>query len=294
MTAPSRTLRDAVRRYYDANTRRFLSLGEGGGALAIHRAVYAPGVRSSREAAEWINGRVARTFADLPVGARLLDLGCGVGGTAFWIAAGHPWRITGVTLSPVQVELARSLAARRPEGARCDFVEGDFTRPGTLPAADGAYAIEAFCHAADAARFFEAAAAALRPGARLLLVDDFRTDAPADPAVLERFRRGWRVGTLLRVAEVAALAEAAGLALSGREDLSPYLSLGRPRDRVVRVLCRSLGWARFLDRWPAWANLVGGDALQQALLEGWLAYQVLTFVRRGSRAGEREVARAGS
>lgn len=59
------------------------------------------------------SGRVNRVLAEvasgLPVG-RALDLGCGEGGDAVWLAQ-QGWAVTGVDLSPTAVERGRAAAA---------------------------------------------------------------------------------------------------------------------------------------------------------------------------------------
>ena len=274
------SVRDEVRRYYDANTRRFLAFGQGGEALAIHRLVHAPGVTTREEAAVWINRRVAELFAGLEPGAHLIDLGCGVGGTALWLARHRGVKVTGVTISPVQVEAARRFAAARPEGRHCRFLCGDFADAALLPPADGAYAIEAFAHVPEPEAFFRAVSSALPVGGRLVLVDDFMGEREGDARVLERFRRGWCVQTLLSPEAVAAAAARSALRLVGDEDLTPFLALGRPRDRLIRLLVAVLRplMPRLLAH-PGIGTLAGGDALQQALARGWIRYRILVFER---------------
>ena len=58
---------------------------------------------------------------DLPAG-RALDLACGSGRNAVWLAAGG-WRVTGVDFSDVALAQARALAAER--GVEVEWVQGD-------------------------------------------------------------------------------------------------------------------------------------------------------------------------
>src|SRR5690606_2987788 len=127
----------------------------------------------------------------------------------------------------------------------------------------------------------------LHPGGRLILCDDWLTDKdrelPARQRCLAQFRSGWRVGSLHTVAELAALAERAGLRLLEDLDLTAYLRLGRPRDRLVNLIVGATRAVpglhdRMVDR-PFWANMIGGSALQTGLMRGWLEYHLLVLQR---------------
>ena len=265
--------RAGVRHYYDANTWKFLLSGT---QRAIHRELWGPGVTSAGEA---VHHAHALVLDHLAAGhRRVLDLGCGVGTAALYLAERRPVEVVGVSISPAQIALAEQFAARsKPAQGSVRFVTGDFTElPDELTGFDMAFAIESFVHADPAAAFFREAARALRPGGVLVVIDDVRvTDAP-DPR-LDDFRAGWHVSSLLSVPEAAGLAADAGLELEESTDLSPLQRLGRPRDRVLRVVQPLL--RRFMDR-SVWAeSMVGGDALQRCHQQGLLEYRLLRFVR---------------
>ena len=61
--------------------------------------------------------------ARLPRGVRVLDVGCGMGATSVALARDHGCDVTGITLSEVQVEMAREHA--REEGVEARFLVMD-------------------------------------------------------------------------------------------------------------------------------------------------------------------------
>ena len=86
------------------------------------------------------------------------------------------------------------------------------------------------------------------------------------------------MNALLRSAELHALSSAAGFEHESTVDLSPYLEIGRVRDRGINVLLTLLGWLPpGLTRFE---HLQGGSALQKALARGWVAYDFAVFRRR--------------
>lgn len=272
--------------YYDANTRRFLRFGHGGASASIHRAVWAAGVATRREAMNYVDSLILAELQALsPVeeaGGRpvVVDLGCGVGGTVSYLEDRHAADYIGVTNSRVQ----RDLAAERAEltGSGADFRVDDYGDPGLygerLPAGgvDLVYMIESFVHAADADVLLAGVAGVLRPGGRLVICDDVLAgeDAAASP-VVEAFRDGWHIHTLITEEELARRASTAGLHLTASRDLTADIELNRPRDRVIRLIAPFI--PRLGLRTPFWDNMYGGDALQRALLGGLVQYRYLVF-----------------
>ena len=125
--------------------------------------------------------------ASLPAG-RALDLACGAGRNAVWLAE-RGWRVTGVDFSAVGIANARRLAADR--GVEVDWVDADL-RTWEPPAGRFDLVVVLYLQVpADERRpILHAAADALAPGGTLLVVghhsDNLEQGAggPKDPAVL--------------------------------------------------------------------------------------------------------------
>jgi cyclopropane fatty-acyl-phospholipid synthase-like methyltransferase len=275
---------DNITRYYDSNTRRFLRYGHGGKQLAIHRAVWADGAGSRAEAMHYVDSRIAEIA--LGSGAsRILDIGCGVGGSLLYLADKTGAETNGVTLSPVQAEFGDRLLAESDYADRTRIIRGDFLDPQTSAELDGpfdlAMAVESLIHMQDPAAFFRSAAALLRPGGKLVVCDDFLSAAvprsDAERRLLDRFSAGWHTAGLRSTADAVTLASLTGLELENDEDLSGYLELGRPRDRLIRLVVALT--TPLPLRSPFWSNLRGGDALQSLLRSGALSYRLLVFSR---------------
>jgi SAM-dependent methyltransferase len=280
-----------IRRYYDRHTPAFIRFGQGGSAGAIHRAVWGPGVATRQQAFHYVDDRIAGLLgardsklgtrdSSGPDGLHVVDLGCGVGASLCYLAERLPLRGTGVTLSPVQARLAAERISEAGLSDRVECLVGDFNAlPASLGPADLAYAIESFVHGPSPDRFFAECRRLIRPGGLLVICDDI-TRSPAEPAArrtIERFCRGWHVNTLLDQPALRAQAREAGFEHESTTDLTPYLEIRRPRDRVIDALGALFGGLPVVrDRF---GYLIGGSALQTCLARGWIGYDLTQFRR---------------
>ena len=277
-----------VQRYYDRQTPGFVALGQGGDVGAIHRAVWGPGTRDRREAFHYVEDRIVECIRRLPGASgtthtpHVVDLGCGLGASLCYLAEQLPIRCTGITLSPVQAELAARRVQDKSLSGRVVCVSGDYCDlPAGIGTADFAYAIESFVHAPDPPRFFGQCRKLLRPGGMLAICDDVARPAggPIAGRTIEQFRSGWHINALLERHELRALAQAAGFEHDSTVDLSPFLEIQRPRDRAISALLALFGWLP-LER-TAVGHVVGGAALQTCLKRGWIGYELALFRRSG-------------
>jgi len=276
-----------VAHYYDRNTARFLRMG--GGAPSMHRALWAPGVTSPLAAAAHVDRLIADVIAgfDLGTSPSVVDFGCGVGGTLFHLAERFPSAaLTGVTVSGRQVEVAIRMASVRRLQERCRFVLGDFHVIQPTAPADVIVAVESFAHSASPDAFLASAAKHLRATGHLVIVDDFlaREEATLEASArarVEEFRAGWRIPALDTVEHLADTAARHGFSLRAAEDLTPFTRPGsRLRDRLTAAaspLFARLG----LVGTPFYGNIIGGNALQVGLREGFLRYCMLILGKTG-------------
>lgn len=122
----------------------------------------------------------------LPPGSTLLDVGCGIGGSARILARDYGFEVLGISISPAQVARANALT---PPGLSCRFQVMDALDL-TLPdgSFDAVWTVEAGPHMPDKQRFADELLRVLKPGGRLAVADWNRRD-PVDGAMtrLERW-----------------------------------------------------------------------------------------------------------
>jgi SAM-dependent methyltransferase len=136
------------------------------------------------------NAVVVEQFSALPAG-RALDLGCGEGRNALWLAA-HGWEVDALDFSQVGIDKARTVAARlsRTVRERIRWVRADATRLDAVGVRSPFDAVlSAFLHLPVPERriLLHRCATRLSPTGRLLILGhhpDNTVGGPQDPSVL--------------------------------------------------------------------------------------------------------------
>jgi MPBQ/MSBQ methyltransferase len=128
----------------------------------------------------------------LPPGSRVLDVGCGIGGSARILARDYGLDVLGISISPGQIQRAQELT---PAGLSCRFAVMDALNL-ELPdqSFDAVWSVEAGPHMPDKQRYADELLRVLKPGGRLAVADWNRRDPAVRP--LNRLER-WVMHQLL-------------------------------------------------------------------------------------------------
>jgi MPBQ/MSBQ methyltransferase len=108
-------------------------------------------------------------WGNLPKTGKLLDVGCGIGGSSRILAQDYGYEVTGITISPQQVERARQLT---PPGVNVKFAVDDAMAL-SFPdeTFDIVWSIEAGPHMPDKDGFARELLRVLKPGGVLVVAD---------------------------------------------------------------------------------------------------------------------------
>ncbi len=137
----------------------------------IHHGYWVRGDESKEQAQEQLIEHLA-ALAKIQPGSSLLDIGCGFGGSCLSLARGFGVRATGITISPVQTQMASEAAEKEGLDARFEVMDAEelhFDR-----AFDVLWSMESISHYHERARFFGRALEYLKPGGTFALTDWFK------------------------------------------------------------------------------------------------------------------------
>ncbi len=275
-----------VKKFYNKNTNKFLRFGKNAGTKVIHQPLWGEGVKTLEEALHFSHYLILKHIKEKNAKV-VLDLGCGVGASVFYLNKNYKKECDfyGVSISEEQIKIAKDSFNNIKN---CHFFAANFEKlPGEIPKADIAYAIEAFVHGTDAEAFFEQVAGKLKPGGRLILIDDMLTQKGASGKIsqtqvrqLQAYRSGWMIGNLYTINQLNNLAENMNLKIIENKNLTSLMHLGRFRDKMIGLMVFLAG--RWMDASPYWKNMKGGYSKQALLKTGLLEYQYIVFKKNNS------------
>jgi len=234
---------------------------------------------SVRDATDRLTDMVAERL-NLPAGARVLDVGCGTGRSTLRIAERHQAHVTGVTVSPREVQLAMAqpgvglgsgqAAFQLADAMALHFPDAHF---------DGAYAIESIEHMPDRCQAITEIGRTLRPGARLVIQDFFLAAelTPAEHEVMSAIWDTFEFRPFGMPSDFERDIDAAGFELVAFEDITP--NLRRNGLLIIAALRRTVAESELDEEVLAFlADLA--DKLERVAEAGVLRHAYITARRR--------------
>jgi SAM-dependent methyltransferase len=283
-TAAGTRARDdaATGAYYDRLSRSTALLqrfGYGGGrdTLTAHRALADPSA-GGRPTFTRLHDVLAAALPS-PLGGRVLDAGCGLGGTMLDLAARGTATFLGLTLSEQQAAVGRRAIAKAGLGDRIAIRVASYDSPPEGPF-DLAIAIESLAHSPQPAATLTALGGRLTPGGLIAIVDDMPAPAARGTRDLELFQSGWRLPVLPSGEELRATLERCGFTLADERDLTEEM---RPRSlaRIAQLETLNRALYRLAPRRlrALLDSYHGGLALERLYAHSLMSYR-LVIARR--------------
>ncbi|MGZ4957930.1 MAG: SAM-dependent methyltransferase [Methylomonas sp.] len=201
-------------KHYDDCYRDYLFAWCNRDNLALHYGYWDEDKPYDQHQALLNKNRILYEKAGLQPSDKVLDAGCGIGGSSIWMARQHGNAVTGITISARQAEYARGHARRHGVAELVDFEVADFcATPFDDATFDAVWALESSCHALNKGDFLREAWRVLRPGGRLVVCDGFLLQRQFDERQWQAVvtcLNGWAVPNLCARGEFSQLLQQQG------------------------------------------------------------------------------------
>lgn len=168
-------------------------------SLAMHAGYWDDQTKSLSDALARENEILAEC-ANIQAHEKVLDAGCGIGGSSLFLAKRYRCEVIGISISDQQVEKANVYAKKHGVDSIVHFKTMDYCHTSFPDASfDVVWALESSCHAENKLLFIQEAYRLLKKGGRLIVADGFETQesySPEQSYEMREWLNGWGVDNL--------------------------------------------------------------------------------------------------
>lgn len=270
-----------ILRYYESTRWDYQQFWQGTRARALHFGYWGTGAKNHEESLLAMNAEMARRV-HIQATDRVLDAGCGVGGSSIWLAKNVGCSAVGITIVPHQVEQAQHYAQQAGVEARAQFLNADYQNTG-LPdhSFDVVWFLESLVHAEDKAAVLREAHRLLRPGGRLI-INEYMLKTPYvknASKMLDTFLEGWAMPHLKTPQEYLAMLQDIGFRDMTCEDESRAVAPSLKSLWNISMLMRPGAWFLYqlgIFSRARYHNVVASIAQYQTFKAGLWNYHIIT------------------
>ena len=204
--------------YYNTNDWAYRLWGRD-----MHFGYWDESTKTLQQATQKFNEVLAQT-AHINENDHILDAGCGVGGGSIYLAKNYGCHVTGITITPRQVELAYKNAKKDGVAHLTEFYEMDYQRTAFKDKQfDVVWGLESICYAESKEEFIKEAYRVLKDNGRLVVADGFASKEDyfgKDKELMTRWLDGWIVNHLNTPQNFKQFASNAGFRKSNYRDVT--------------------------------------------------------------------------
>ncbi|MDQ3141482.1 MAG: class I SAM-dependent methyltransferase [Bacteroidota bacterium] len=253
---------------------------------AMHYGLWWDDTTHLKEALKNMNDYVLNKVA-LQDDLKILDAGCGVGGTSIYAAKNYKCDLFGITLSEKQVATAKEKATQNELLGNVHFSVQNYCKTNfENESFDAIYAIESVCHAEEKEAFVKESFRLLKNGGRLVIADFFksRNELPAQhEKLLKNWAHSWAVPSFISFNKFIEFAEEAGLSILEDNNISPLIHKSARRLYLYFIpgiishwFLRLLGLRNRIHGTNVWSTYYQYIGLKKGLWQ----YHVLKFIKK--------------
>ncbi|MEL7121360.1 MAG: methyltransferase domain-containing protein [Bacteroidota bacterium] len=209
--------------YYDQTEIHYRRAWDLNDSLAMHYGYWRKDTQNFRQSLVHMNEKLAQT-AGIKAEDKVLDAGCGLGGSALFLAKNYGCQVIGITLLERHVHQARALAVESQLQHLVQYKKQDYTQT-QFPAEsfDVIWTNESIVHAADKKAFVKECQRLLKPGGRLIMGEYYWKEerrSEKDQVLLDKWMHAWAIPHLISKEQFISDLKSSGLDLLVFEDIT--------------------------------------------------------------------------
>jgi len=238
--------------YYAESENAYKDSWDLDNSLAIHYGYWDERVKNFPQSLLRMN-EVMMEGAHIKPSDKVLDAGCGIGGSSIFLAEKIGCGVTGISLSERQVSKAIELAIEKKMTGTIDFKVMNYCAT-SFPdeSFDVVWGCESICYADDKEQFIKEAYRLLKPGGRLVVADGFVTDFKNnDHPSIRNWLDGWQVNYLETLDRFESFMIEAGFTNIFSRDISKFAAHSSRRlYKFYYTLC----WPLYNESSGSWSK----------------------------------------
>ena len=211
--------------YYDQTEEHYRMWWKMEKSMGLHYGVWDENTKTLDQSVINLNKQLSN-LVEIGSGSKVLDAGCGVGGSSFYLAKQFDCATTGITLSEKQVNTATKFAKDLGLENNCKFRQCSYTEtPFENGSFDFCWAIESFGSAIKKEDFFKEMHRILNTQGKILIADTFKSfPFPIEEHTdMQQMLNPWAISDILSKQELVEMANQFGFHLITERDVTAQI-----------------------------------------------------------------------
>lgn len=217
--------------YYDLTKVHYRRGWDLDNSKALHYGYWDDSVKDFSDSLEKMNEKLS-SFGVIDKTHKVLDAGCGIGGSAIYLASTIGCHITGISINEEQIKSARLLSKEYKKEDLLLFYCRNYLHTGFADESfDIVWAMESVIHAPDKKEFLEEAFRILKKGGRLIMCDYFSNSQTTDEEhkYLMKWLNPWAISDIISVDSFVGYGEETGFENTIVKDVTSHIEKASSR-----------------------------------------------------------------